>query len=357
MSTNIDSKMLSAAISAARTLARGHASLPVFNHVLFTGSHALQIVGATGEAEIIVTLEHPAGIHGCVETDKVAGLISRAGGEVHMAMDTKRCRMTFGGGRYWLPIILEEDFPRMGHETGGAHIALPQRTLRRMLGWVARAMPTKDIRHYLNGVLLELRDGRMHAVATDGHRLAVATESLAHAGDADAILPHTVATALGQLLGDFEEPVEIEIGEKTIRFDFGAVRILSKVVDGKFPNWRGVIPETDKKTTVSGAQFAKALERLAVVVPDWLPSVKLTVENGLLTLEAQSDNSEALEKISVQHDVDRVEEGFNIKYLRDAIHGCQHGTVEIHTGEPGRPAIISSPDMPGYWHLVMPMRL
>src|SRR5262245_2672082 len=188
--------------------------------------------------------------------------------EVTLDQQEKRLLVKAGKSRFTLQTMPAEDFPRLAKPAGEvARFALPQKALRRLLGLVQYAMAQQDIRYYLNGLLMVVEDKTLKLVATDGHRLAYASMALdAKLPRQEVIVPRKTVLELSKLLADSDDEVRVELSGTQAAFAFGTVELISKLVDGKFPDYTRVIPSGHKnKLTVGREPLRQALMRAAIL--------------------------------------------------------------------------------------------
>ncbi|HEX7383806.1 MAG TPA: DNA polymerase III subunit beta, partial [Burkholderiaceae bacterium] len=190
------------------------------------------------------------------------------GAEVTLQLQDKRLLVKSGKSRFVLQTLPAEDFPRLAKPAGeAARFALPQKALRRVLGLVQYAMAQQDIRYYLNGLLMVVEDKTLRLVATDGHRLAYAAMALeAKLPRQEVIVPRKTVLELAKLLSDGEGEVRVELSAAQAAFSFGGVELVSKLVDGKFPDYTRVIPSGHKNKLQIGREVLRqALLRAAIL--------------------------------------------------------------------------------------------
>lgn len=191
-----------------------------------------------------------------------------ADAEVSLQLQDKRMVVKAGRSRFTLQTLPAEDFPRLAKPAGEvARFELPQRTLRKHLALVQYAMAQQDIRYYLNGLLLVAGNRQLKLVATDGHRLAYTALALDSDVPAqEVIVPRKTVIELGKLMADVDDPVKVEVSGSQAAFSFGSVELVSKLVDGKFPDYTRVIPTTHKNRLVVERETLKqALGRAAIL--------------------------------------------------------------------------------------------
>jgi DNA polymerase-3 subunit beta len=221
-------------------------------------------------------------------------------------------------------------------------------------------MAQQDIRYYLNGMLLVVDKGTLQAVATDGHRLSWA--SLAVPGDfarQEVILPRKTVLELGKLLTDGEEPVTIDILANQVRFRFENIELVSKVVDGKFPDFNRVIPVGHTKMVELDRMLAlAALQRAAILSNEKFRGVRVVLATDLMKIVCtNSEQEEAEEELEIDYKGDPLDIGFNITYLLDALQNVNVDKVRFAFGDANSSALVTMPDRDDYKYVVMPMRI
>lgn len=279
-------------------------------------------------------------------------------------VDTAGGKMTVRAGRsrFNLQTLPAADYPRisLSQEQQLQTIALPQRDFRGLLKLAEFAMAQQDIRYYLNGMLLVVDKGSLQAVATDGHRLSYA--SLAVPGDysrQEVILPRKTVLELGKLLEDRDEPVTIDILANQVRFRFSNIELVSKVVDGKFPDYNRVIPSGhSKQLDLSRTELLQALQRAAILSNEKFRGVRLVLGSDQLKIICtNSEQEEAEEELEVPYKGEALDIGFNITYLLDVLHNLATDQVRLALGDANSSALITMGERSDYKYVVMPMRI
>ena len=281
--------------------------------------------------------------------------------EVSLQLQDKRLLVKAGKSRFVLQTLPAEDFPRLSRPSGEvARFGLPQKALRRLLGLVQYAMAQQDIRYYLNGLLFVVEDKTLKLVATDGHRLAYASMSL----DADlprleVIVPRKTVLELGKLLTDSEEEVRLDLSSSQAAFNFGGVELVSKLVDGKFPDYTRVIPTGHKNTlTIGRDTLRQALQRAAILSNEKFRGVRWVLTDGSLKIvSSNTEQEEAEETVEVEYKGDALDIGFNVNYLLDVLNNVAGSEVECRFGDAASSALMSFPTEPDFKYVVMPMRI
>jgi DNA polymerase-3 subunit beta len=282
--------------------------------------------------------------------------------EVSLSLDDRKLQLKAGKSRFNLQTLPAEDFPRMAAPSGPASVLkMTQRQLKRLLALVQYAMAQQDIRYYLNGLLLVAQGGEIKLVATDGHRLAYASENVAEAleGRIEAILPRKTVLELSRQLADNDEALEICLTPMQARFSFGNVEFVSKLIDGKFPDFERVIPQhLNKSIRLERAVFLHALQRAAILTNEKFRGVRLVLSSGSLKIiSSNAENEEAQEELEIDYAGDGLDVGFNVNYLLDVLGNIAVDTIEIRLADGNSSALIMLPDNERFKYVVMPMRI
>ncbi|HVP09191.1 MAG TPA: DNA polymerase III subunit beta [Burkholderiales bacterium] len=283
------------------------------------------------------------------------------GAEVTLQLQDKRLLVKSGKSRFVLQTLPAEDFPRLAKPAGeAARFALPQKALRRVLGLVQYAMAQQDIRYYLNGLLMVVEDKSLKLVATDGHRLAYASMALeAKLPRQEVIVPRKTVLELAKLLSDGEGEVRVEISSAQAAFSFGGVELVSKLVDGKFPDYTRVIPVGHKNKLQIGREVLRqALLRAAILSNEKFRGVRWVLTDGSLKIvSSNTEQEEAEETIEVGYKGDALDIGFNVNYLLDVLNNVSGSDVECLFGDASSSALLTFPSEAEFKYVVMPMRI
>jgi DNA polymerase-3 subunit beta len=278
-------------------------------------------------------------------------------------LDSKDSQVVVSAGksRFTLQTLPAADFPRV--ETGaglGDAIRLPQKTLKRLLQLVQFAMASQDIRYYLNGMLLVLDGTALRVVATDGHRLSYAETTLDTAGEArEVIIPRKTVMELAKLLGDTDDAVELRIGANQVTIALPGTELVTKVVDGKFPDYQRVIPVNQpRQLKANRPVVTQALQRAAILSNEKFRGVRLVMsENTLGIVCNNNEQEEAADEIEVDYHGDPLDVGFNVTYLLDGLGAVNAGEITLSFGDANSSMLLTSEGEPGFKYVVMPMRI
>ena len=283
--------------------------------------------------------------------------------DAKLKLDTKDSQVVVSAGksRFTLQTLPAADFPRV--ETGaglGEVVRLPQKNLKRLLQLVQFAMASQDIRYYLNGMLLVLDGKQLRVVTTDGHRLSYAETQLETEAEArEVIIPRKTVIELSKLLSDVEDPVELRIGANQVTITLPATELVTKVVDGKFPDYHRVIPASQPRHLKANRQSViQALQRAAILSNEKFRGVRLVMsENTLGIVCNNNEQEEAADEIEVSYDGDPLDVGFNVTYLLDGLGALSSEEITLSLGDANSSMLLTSEGEPGFKYVVMPMRI
>ncbi|MFZ2855703.1 MAG: DNA polymerase III subunit beta [Rhodocyclaceae bacterium] len=289
--------------------------------------------------------------------------------EVSLILEDKRLQVRSGKSRFSLQTLPSEDFPRMALTDGEAkRFTVTQKQFRQLLAQTQFSMAAQDVRYYLNGLLLLVDGSELRAVATDGHRLAYASMPLIDAPEAlrvegaarqELILPRKTVLELNRLLSDSDEPLSIEMASNQIRFQFGHINLVSKLIDGKFPDYERVIPATLKNVVaLNRAALLQSMVRAAILTNEKFRGVRLVLSPGSLKImAANAEQEEAQEEIEVDYNGDPLDVGFNVSYLLDVLNNTSAEGVEWVFNDANSSALLTIPGNDRFKYVVMPMRI
>jgi DNA polymerase-3 subunit beta len=281
--------------------------------------------------------------------------------EVSLTLDDKRLQLKAGKSRFNLQTLPAEDFPRMNMADGQpSRLTVGQKQMKRLLALVQYAMAQQDIRYYLNGLLLVVKGNELRMVATDGHRLAYAAETLPETvSPIEVILPRKTVLELSRQLADNDEPLEITLTPTQARFSFGNIELVSKLIDGKFPDYERVIPQHHTKLIkLSRDTLLHSLLRAAILTNEKFRGVRLVLAAGSLKIiSSNAEQEEAQEEIEIDYSGDALDVGFNVTYLLDVLNNVNNEIIELHLADANSSALFVLPGNETFKYVVMPMRI
>jgi DNA polymerase-3 subunit beta len=265
-------------------------------------------------------------------------------------IETRSCQFKIMGLPY-------EDFPKLPEFKEGGVIKLEQSTLKEMLTLTSFAVSLDETRYILNGILFKINQNSLTFVATDGKRLAVIERKLKQNTEKDLqiIVPLKTIQELNRNLQE-EGELSMLLGNNQVLFDLGSAVIISRLIEGEFPDYRQVVPpESENKINVGREQFLLAIRRAALLsTPDY-QAVKLEVfKNKLVVSKSTPDIGESREEVTIEYQGKEIAVGFNPNYLIDVLKNLKEEKVKFELTDTEKPGVIR---IDGYVYIVLPMRL
>lgn len=360
-------KLLNALQSVAGIVERRH-TLPILANVLLRKNGA-QVELTTSDLEIQVRTEAELGgdagtFATTVGARKLIDILRALPADQTVSLTAAQNKLTLAGGksRFTLQTLPADDFPLVNEAVDfGPAFSVPQKTLRGLINQVHFAMAVHDIRYYLNGILFIAEGKTLTLVATDGHRLALAQSTLEAEvpSKQEVILPRKTVLELQRLLADDETPIEMRFAGNQAKFGFGGMEFVTKLVEGKFPDYNRVIPKNHKNVVVLGrAPLLACLQRAAILTSEKFKGVRLNIEPGVLRIaSSNAEQEEAKEELEIDYNGDSIEIGFNVTYLIDVLANMPQEMVKLELQDTNASALFSLPDQAGFKYVVMPMRI
>ena len=340
-------------------------TMPILSNVLLSArDNRLRATGTDLEVELVataeVTVQQPGEI--TVPGRKLFDIVRTLPEKTAVTLAREGDKVVLRGARsrFTLSSLPASEFPTIEDINTQHRLRLHARDCRRLIDKTHFAMAQQDVRYYLNGTLLETDGKSLRAVATDGHRLSWCEMPLeGQSGDLQQIiLPRKGVLELQRLL-DGQGEIEIELGSSHIRAQIGDVRLTSKLIDGKFPEYSRVIPvQPPRVMTAPRDALRAALQRTAILSNEKYRGVRLTFSAGLLTIQAHNpEHEEAEDQVVVEFTGDTLEIGFNVGYLLDALAAIETDAVEVCLSGADSSCLIRAPGDATVKYVVMPMRL
>jgi DNA polymerase-3 subunit beta len=285
------------------------------------------------------------------------------GAQVSLTIDeaSSRLNVEAGSSRFALSYLPSEDFPVMSEGELTHNFTLNSKDFLKLINKTKFAMSNEETRYYLNGVYLHVAEnGNLKVVATDGHRLAT-VEIDAPEGSKDmpgVIIPRKTVNEVGKLLENQEE-IKISLSDSKIKFNAGKIELLSKVVDGTFPDYQRVIPSNNPnhlKTAVD--DFKESIDRVATIAIDKTKAVKVKLSKNNINFSAQGfDGATADEDLQAEYDADEIEIGFNSRYILEMIGNIEGEFLTFDFDNPNAPVVVKDPTDDQSLFIIMPMRV
>jgi DNA polymerase III subunit beta len=359
-------KLLSLLQSVSGIVERRH-TLPILANVLLrkTGD-SMQLTTSDLEIQIRTqaTLDGDAGnFSTTVGARKLIDILRTMPADQTVSLESSQSKLILKGGKskFTLQTLPAEDFPLVQEAANfGPAFSVPQKTLKNLLGQVSFAMAVHDIRYYLNGILFVAEGKQLSIVATDGHRLAFASAQLdVEVPKQEVILPRKTVLELQRLLSDSEGEINMQFAGNQAKFSFAGMEFVTKLVEGKFPDYNRVIPKNHKNIlTVGRTALLATLQRTAILTSDKFKGVRLNIDPGTLRVAANNaEQEEAVDEIDIDYTGDSIEIGFNVTYLIDVLANMEQEMARIELSDSNSSALFTLPDDSSFKYVVMPMRI
>ena len=372
MKVTIERTALLKALGHVHRIVERRNTIPILSNVLIEaadGRVSLKATDldleATESTEADISMPGSTTVPAHVIYDIVRKLPEGAQVSLEMAGDTGQLLLRSGRSRFFLQSLPASDFPDLTAGEFSHRFLLPAVEMKRLIDNAQFAISTEETRYYLNGIYfhtVESAAGPMlRAVATDGHRLA-RVETAAPQGSVGmpgVIAPRKAVNEVQKLLEDMTQDVAIEISATKARFQFGDVKLTTKLIDGTFPDYSRVIPaHNDKRLVVEKEPFQKAVDRVSTISSERGRAIKLAIADNKMVLSVNNpDSGSASEEIEVDYDSAPIEIGFNARYLLDIAQQLSGDTALIKLSDPGSPTIIQDREGAAALYVLMPLRV
>jgi len=280
---------------------------------------------------------------------------------IELNVESERVVIKSGRSRFTLGVLPANDYPSIEPTASSHRFSVTQKLLKRLIEKTQFAMAIQDVRYYLNGLLLEMSQNQIRAVATDGHRLALSEAdcSLDQDTGLQVILPRKAVLELARLLSDSDEQIDVDVSSNHIRFIMGETSFTSKLIDGKFPDYQRVIPTNmDKEITADRDQLKQALMRTSILSNEKYRGIRFQFTSGLLKLLAHNpEQEEAEDEMEIDYQGDELIIGFNVGYLIEVLNVIDTESVKLYLSDSNSSCLIQNKDSEQSRYVIMPMRL
>ena len=372
MKISIERAALLKAVSQAQSVVERRNTIPILANVLIEADGSTVSFRAT-DLDIEVVDKAPAQVERAGATTVSAVMLHEIvrklpdGSLVQLSDDAAAGRLSVMAGRssFNLATLPREDFPVMATSEYAANFSAPAAVLRRLFDKSKFAISTEETRYYLNGVYMHVANGEdgpvLRCVATDGHRLARIDAPLPEGaqGMPGVIVPRKTVGEMRKLLDDDDMKIAVSVSETKVRFATPDITLTSKVIDGTFPDYSRVIPANNtRRLEVDATEFAKAVDRVATVSSERSRAVKMQLDEDRLVLSVNApDAGAAEEELAVAYGDDRLEIGFNAKYLLEIASQVDRENAVFLFNSAADPTLMREGNDTSAVYVVMPMRV
>lgn len=341
-------------------------TLPILSNVLLKLTEDGLLITATDlEMEVIARAQVDQAVPGVITIPvrKLQDTCKTLPDEaiLHFDVSGEKAVIKSGKTRFTLTTMPAEEFPVIDAKNKKLEFTIPQNLLHRLIEKTNFAMASQDVRYYLNGLLLEISGNKIRAVATDGHRLALSEKEydLGTSENIQAIIPRKGVMELMRLLENNDEPVRVIIGDNYFRVEMPELIFTTKLIDGKYPNYEGVIPKDgDKIVNADKDSLRKCLVRTSILSNEKYRGIRLEFTSDHLKASANNpEQEEAEDELAVSYQGEAVVIGFNVNYLLDAISAISTESVNMTLKDANGSVLITPSEGKDSLYVVMPMRL
>ena len=280
--------------------------------------------------------------------------------EIHLFLDGDNLKIETESGKYNISTLSSEDFPVFELEEAKSQINISSKNLKSIITNTSFAMGNQDWRHYLNGLYLLVDDKSITAVASDAHRLAFESATLNEAisESIDGIVPRKSINQIGKLVGDDESKnVVIKLGQTSIAINVGGTTFVSKLIEGKYPDYEQVIPNGEGSLLmVDRKMFSESLSRVSVLSSEQYKGVKfLTKENSLHISANNPAKEQAEENLACEYKGKEIDVGYNVNYIQEILSTINSDKIEINFFGSDKSCLITDPTSNDLKYVVMPL--
>ena len=366
MNIKINREVLIKPLSSVVGIVEKRQALPILSNLLLVGN-ANKLTFTATDLEMQTSLN----IDTKIETDFEITIsarklfdITRAlpeNSELDFQINESRVNVKAGKSKFNLQTLPSKDYPLLKkNDSESVSVKLSQNKLKGLLKQVDFAMAQQDIRYYLNGLLFEIQGQKLNIVGTDGHRLSFTSTKLDDSYEKkEVIIPRKTIMELIKLLDDSDEIVELEILNQQVTFKFGDIFIITKVIDGKFPDYNRVIPVGyENGFLIERQMLLNAMQRASILSNEKYRGIRLVLsENNMQLITTNSEQEEAQEDIEISYNKEAIDIGFNVTYLIDVLNNIQFNQLSFTFKDSNSSCLVTIPNNDDYKYVVMPMRI
>ena len=342
-------------------------TLPILSNVLIeTSLDEVKMTGTDMEVELIAST-HPGNVIQAgaitVPAKKLFDICRSLpdDSEIEFKVEGHAAIVKAGKSRFSLSTLPASDYPNLEEWTSDDEIELTRHTIRALIESTHFSMANQDVRYYLNGMSFEFEPNIIRTVATDGHRLALAQQSVSNGVTElkQVIVPRKAVLEIIRLLEDDDGVIKLGLGSNHLRINDQGFIFTTKLVDGRFPDYRRVLPQGGDKTIVADKHMIKdVFQRVSILSNEKFKGVRLNLTNGELLVSANNPEQEqAEESAAVDYTGSDLEIGFNVSYIIDVLNNIKTDTVKILLADSNSSALIEGYDDASSLYVVMPMKL
>ena len=368
MNINILKETLEQPLSQVIGVVEKRQTLPILGNVYIElNDNKLTLIGSDLETEITTRVHNVGGSDGktTVSARKLFDICRSLPAESQLSLvieDDNKMVVKAGKSRFTLQTLSAVDYPRLEETVWKQEFTLEQKQLNNLLTRTSFSMAQQDVRYFLNGLLIEVNDNQILSVATDGHRLAKTHIPMQNLSDdlVQSIVPRKAVIEISKFLDpNSTDEVSIKLNASHILVQSGDFMFISKLIDGRFPDYEKVIPATlDKHIIINRLNLIEILSRAAILSNEKFRGVSLNITKNLLKVASHNpDQEHATDEMTINYDDDDIEIGFNVNYLLEALKICDSDEIDLGLLDPNTSCTFHAAGNDETLYLIMPMRL
>jgi DNA polymerase III subunit beta len=367
MNIKINRDVLLKPLSNVSGIVEKRHALPILSNLLLEGQDTNFLKFTATDLEVQITLSAKTEIATNFSITIAARKlfdITRSlpeGSTIDIQVEESKVVVKAGKSKFNLQTLPAKDYPLMKlNEEEKKKIRVPQNQLKAILKQVDFSMAQQDIRYYLNGLLFEVDGKKLNIVGTDGHRLSFTSIELKEPQEKfQTIIPRKTILELIKLLDETGEEVEINLTKNQAYFNFQEISLISKVIDGKFPDYHRVIPVGhENKFEIDRMQLLLSMQRASILSNEKYRGIRMVIEKSQLKLISNnSEQEQAEEELDINYDGPSIDIGFNVTYLIDVLTNIQSEKLNFAFNDSSSSCLITIPKNEDYKYVVMPMRI
>jgi DNA polymerase-3 subunit beta len=366
MKFTINRELLLPALQTVCGVVERRQTLPILSNILLViENNYLSLMSTDMEVELMVKLNESFNVSGeiTLPARKLLDICRTLpeSANLNFEINNDKTHIKSKHSRFTLATLPATEFPSIDISDINQSFTISQKRFRTLLENTQFAMAQQDVRYYLNGLLLELENNKLRAVATDGHRLALDETDITVAINEtlQIIVPRKGISELMRLLKDNDDEIQVQISTNHIRINIGDVQFISKLIDGRFPDYQRVIPkEPGAFAIVNREGLKQSLTRASILSNEKYRGIRVILQKtSLRALAHNPEQEEAEEEIEVEYSGDEIEIGFNVAYLLDTLGIIKTDKVRIGVSDSSSSCMILPEIDTGSKYVVMPMRL
>ena len=366
MKLSINRDLILPALNNLNGVVEARPTLPILANILVNATHRqLRLTTTDMEVQLSATIEGDFGASAdfTIPARKILDICRSLpeAAEVTLSVENERVNISSGRSRFSLLSFPAQEFPLVEPGATDLSFMVPQKLFKSLLDRTAFAMARQDVRYYLNGVLLAAQKDRLRAVATDGHRLALCDVALAMPTEEEKqlIIPRKGVQELVRLVAEADTEMEIVMSKNHVRVAMDELVFTSKLIDGKYPDYTGVIPGTSENPVLAQRELLKkCLSRASILSSDKYRRVKICLEQDKLrALVHNPEQEQAEDETDVEYAGEKLEVGFNVSYLLDAVSIIQTDKVKLSIASPKSGCLLIPDEGGDCKYIVMPLLL